>query len=171
MRTAEEILKSLVSDITAMQERPQTFPKQFGEFEDYEISDHGLVTIEWPNLVISLKEAEDYLTAQKPPYWHDSNPWKDKLFYVTLEELADCHIALGKEFMLADGTILPRLTKDILLNHWRKIGNKLDPYVLIQPRYITGGIRYSNEEQDYLSPGFHAHMLWALAKKYGKGSP
>lgn len=51
-------LKSLISDIEGMQERPLAFPEQFGPFSESIDGDDG-TTIEWPNLAISLQEVRE----------------------------------------------------------------------------------------------------------------
>lgn len=57
MEALLKAITSLLSDVEGMQQRPQTFPEEFGPFSDYDDTgrDDG-VTIDWPNLAIS-KEA------------------------------------------------------------------------------------------------------------------
>ena len=62
-----QAVKSLVSDIESMQERPQTYPESFGPFTAHDadvqdiIEDLG-VTVEWPNLAISLAEVKKQIS-------------------------------------------------------------------------------------------------------------
>lgn len=65
MKTATEVLRSLVADIEAMKAKQQEH--WFGGFESW-YEDHdatGVVYVQWPNLGILLEEAEQALKEQK----------------------------------------------------------------------------------------------------------
>lgn len=115
------------------------------------------------------KEAEDEIRKLGiVPHWHEYNPWKDHIVYVPLEELAECHHALGR-LLASHGKEPIVYTVRHTLEHWRQCGPKLDAYILTG-KIITGGVRYGRKGEQYLSPGFYTPKLWALLQKY-KGSP
>lgn len=65
MRTAEEILKSLIADIEAMQHRANVENCEideyfFGPFSESSYDDDYGCSVEWPNLAILLQEAKGY---------------------------------------------------------------------------------------------------------------
>jgi hypothetical protein len=99
------------------------------------------------------------------PFWHDQNPWNDRLIYVPVEELAECHIAIGRPYLLVDGKSVP-YSVELCLGHFRQYGDKLDAYILTGP-LTTAGIRFGPEGSDYLSPGFSLPKMRALMLKYG----
>lgn len=68
----EELLKavkSLVSDIEAMQKNYITGESWFGGFSNgFESSDDGNIMVEWPNLAISLAEVKKTLSETDPAW-------------------------------------------------------------------------------------------------------
>jgi hypothetical protein len=100
------------------------------------------------------------------PYWHDHNPWRDRLVYVPLRELAECGFAIGAQLATWNGQ---PLLYDVahMLDHWSQFGRKLDAYILTG-QTLAAGVRYGPEGPDYLSPGFHLPKLAALLKKHRK---
>lgn len=101
------------------------------------------------------------------PHW--PNPWPD-VVYVPIEELAECHAGLGQRYGDVDGKSYI-LTKERVLEHWRRAGEKLDAYILPQPSgFHSIGIRYGSEGPDYLSPLGECSKVTALLGKYKKGN-
>jgi hypothetical protein len=101
----------------------------------------------------------------EPPHWHEQNPWKDRVLYIPLAELAECHAAIGKPYAYLDEQPLI-YTVAMCLDHWREYGDKLDAYVLTGKTF-TAGVRFGPDGPDYLSPGFSLPKLWKLVQKYG----
>lgn len=97
-------------------------------------------------------------------YWHSSNPWKDELIYVPIEELAACVVFIDRPIQTKDGPVTASL--QFVLDMWRSHGSKLDAYILTG-RTFTAGVRFGPDGPDYLSPGFSTPKLWALKLKYG----
>lgn len=111
-----------------------------------------------------MNEDQRTLQQQHSPYWHDVNPWRDKIVYVTLEDLAGCLKHLGAPIRLFDGTTVIQ-TVEWLVSEWRRNGDKLDAYVLPQPSgQHSGGIRYGAKPAEYLSPYCDCDKLFALLK-------
>lgn len=84
------------------------------------------------------------------PHWDQYNPWRDKIVYVPLEELAEA-LADGSQVRLADGNVV-EYTPELMLEHWRQYGYELDAYLL--PGQALGfsiGVRYGSHAPDYLS--------------------
>lgn len=99
------------------------------------------------------------------PDWHQQNPWKDRLIYVPIEELAQaCHL-VGRPVRNLDDVTTNWDVEDVLHN-WQNYGDKLDAYILTGP-LMTGGVRFGPDGPDYLSPGFLLPKLHALKLKYG----
>lgn len=85
-------------------------------------------------------------------HWHEYNPWKDRIVYVPIEELAEA--LAGGDIGLRDGSIVP-LDAAFLLDHWNQHGELLDAYILPsgEPFRNSPGIRYGCDGPDYVSPG------------------
>lgn len=136
----ETALKEIVSDVNALRCIPNDEHDDnghwFGTFSECDI-DVDFVNVEWPNLSISTIEAAKALEGKelayvKGPYWHNRNPWKDKLVYVTLDEINE------------------------IINYepnWRQHDYRLDPYLLPSPdpEYFSAGVRFGPEGADYIS--------------------
>jgi hypothetical protein len=101
----------------------------------------------------------------EPPHWHEQNPWKDRVLYIPLAELAECHQTTGKPYAYLDEKPLI-YTVEMCLDHWREYGDKLDAYILTGKTF-TAGVRFGPDGPDYLSPGFSLPKLWKLVQKYG----
>lgn len=101
------------------------------------------------------------------PHWHEYNPWKDYVVYVTLEELADCFYGLNNSCGDGNGGSFI-YTKELLLEHWKETGDKLDAYILPQSSgYHDMGIRFGKEPCEYLSPMGVSSKLSSLLKSKG----
>lgn len=101
-----------------------------------------------------------------PTHWHDQNPWKDKIMYVPIPELAECVVSVGKLVRLPQGE-LTMCDRDFVLQHWAQHGPKLDGYIFIRGSILaTAGVRFGPEGHEYLSPAFHFTKLTALMMKY-----
>ncbi|NTF17794.1 hypothetical protein G6L37_05225 [Agrobacterium rubi] len=94
-------------------------------------------------------------------HWDQYNPWRDRLVYVPIEELAEA-LADGSSIRLQDGSVV-EYTAELMLKHWRSNSYELDAYVLpdqaldayILPNQAFGhsvGIRYGSHGHEYLSP-------------------
>lgn len=99
------------------------------------------------------------------PHWHEHNPWKDQLIYVTVEELAACWFRIDdpkNHWSMID-----------IIAHWAQYGDKLDAYIICNSPFFNGGVRYGREPRHYLSPGFSLPKLIALRNSYlaPKSSP
>lgn len=101
-------------------------------------------------------------------FWHDDNPWRDDVVYVTLEELAEC---------VDKGNGLVRLPDDVavsydnrwLMNHWQLASNALDAYILPQPSGDHSiGVRWGSLGSQYFSPMAHKERTQALLDKRTK---
>lgn len=92
------------------------------------------------------------------PHWHEHNPWRDNLIYVSLEELAACHHAVN------DPSSAWRMVDAIA--HWLQYGDQLDAYILVNTTLMSAGVRYGPEPHQYLSPAFSLPKLWALREHY-----
>jgi len=90
------------------------------------------------------------------PHWHKQNPWKDKILYVPLIELADCTFKVGQD---NTWTMIEEVAD------WVQYGVMLDAYIL-DSVVLTGGVRYGPEGRHYLSPGFSLPKLIELKAKY-----
>ena len=101
-------------------------------------------------------------------HWHESNPWKDKIVYVPIEELAEA--LAGGDIRLPDGSIVP-YDADFLLDHWNGLGERLDAYILPgSPSGNSPGVRYGEDGPDYASPGArNREALQELLEKYQYG--
>ena len=97
------------------------------------------------------------ITAPQP-HWHEQNPWKDKLIYVPVPDLAAC--ALRLEDPHNSWTMVD------MIAHWIQYGNKLDAYILNAGVVLTGGVRHGPEPWQYLSPGFSLPKLIALRDRF-----
>lgn len=83
-------------------------------------------------------------------HWDQYNPWREKIVYVPLEELADA-LADGSSIELQDGSIV-EYTAELMLEHWRRNSYELDAYIL--PGQALGysvGVRYGSHGAEYLS--------------------
>lgn len=83
-------------------------------------------------------------------HWDQYNPWREKVVYVPLEELADA-LADGSSIELQDGSIV-EYTAELMLEHWRQNSYELDAYIL--PGQALGysvGVRYGSHGAEYLS--------------------
>ena len=89
--------------------------------------------------------------TNKPGYWHQYNPWADRIVYVPLVELAHC--AAGGNVTLPNGETVPHDFERVL-SHWRQCGReKLDGYILPQPSGDHSlGVRYGKRGEQYYSP-------------------
>lgn len=59
------------------------------------------------------------------------------------------------------------MTKEIMLEHWKQSGDKLDAYILPCPSgWHCIGIRYGAEGSQYLSPAGDKDKVTALLRKY-----
>lgn len=102
--------------------------------------------------------------SEYKPHWHEQNPWKSKLLYVPLKELAACQWWIGRNFQADDGTNVV-YSSDIALEHWSQYGDKLDAYV-IDSRVVSAGIRFGPEPDQYLTPYFSLPLVWALRNRF-----
>jgi len=98
------------------------------------------------------------------PYWHEHNPWKDRLVYVPAEELVECCAVIGNEVRNLNGEIFVA-TAESILKRWSLYGDKLDAYILPFTA-DSGGIRYGPEGDEYLSPSLDYLKLKSLLMKY-----
>lgn len=103
------------------------------------------------------------------PQTHWKNPWNDAIV-VPIEELVECAHGLGE--MWDDDKNQFLMTKEVMLQHWRQAGDKLDAYIL---RGNPGfqhciGVRYGNEGHQYLSPYGDQEKIQKLLEKYAKRS-
>lgn len=106
------------------------------------------------------------MSLKPKPYWHKYNPWRDKLVYVSLEELAEC---------VAGGTIYRQDESHVaydeayVLSAFRRYGKKLDAYLLPQMGlgYVSCGVRYGPAGDQYLSPSGHQDKIKALLQRKG----
>lgn len=72
-----------------------------------------------------------------PMYWHDSNPWKDKLIYISADEAGECIGAGGYS----------------LIARYKKEHPHIATYLLPQPDgTISLGVRYGADPENYYSP-------------------
>lgn len=98
-----------------------------------------------------------------PPHW--PNPWSD-VVYVPLEELAEVAQGIGERWSDLQGSPFI-MTTEMMLEHWRQAGDKLDAYILPCPSgYHCIGIRYGAEGPQYLSPAGNTEKVTALLQKY-----
>lgn len=82
--------------------------------------------------------------------WDTYNPWRERVVYVPLEELAEI-LADGRPARLSDGSTV-ELTAEVLLENWRQYGFELDGYLLPgQPLGFAAGVRFGSRGSDYLS--------------------
>jgi hypothetical protein len=82
-------------------------------------------------------------------YWHDVNPWADRLVYVPLQDLAEA--ISGGEVTIPGAGIVER-TPQYLLASWGQSGHKLDGYIVRNANGVHSvGVRYGAEGQDYLA--------------------
>ena len=89
------------------------------------------------------------------PHWHDENPWRDDIIYVTLEEAAAC----------CDGR-----TVEGYLSVWWRASNALDAYILPQPsEHHDIGVRWGSRGEQYFSPANNVERTQALLDKYRSG--
>ncbi len=96
---------------------------------------------------------------------HWNNPWEDAV-PVPIEELAECHMGLGQSCGDVDGSSFI-LTKDRVLEHWCQYGEKLDAYILpCRSGWHSIGVRYGNEDPQYLSPAGDKEKVVALLRRY-----
>jgi hypothetical protein len=118
-----------------------------------------------------FKEAEQEYWHNEPikkaeplAHWHEHNPWNDHIFYVPIDELAECCFLLGQPVYQGMSGETQIYTKEHLLDNWRLYGSKLDGYVLTG-KVVTAGIRFGPEPSQYLSPGFHTTKLHGLIRQ------
>jgi len=99
-------------------------------------------------------------------HWHNENPWKDHVVYVTLEELAEC-IAGGTITFFPSRQTAP-LDVEYCLNRWHERGDKLDAYILPSPSgFHSVGVRYGPAGEDYFSPyARNQEKVIGLLQKY-----
>jgi len=92
------------------------------------------------------------------PFWHDENPWKDNLVYVTVEELAACHYSMTA----------PNRSWDVIevIAHWAQYGDKLDAYILCNSPLFSAGVRYGPQGHDYLFPHLVLPKVKELRDRY-----
>lgn len=110
-----------------------------------------------PNAVITGKALE--------PWWHEFNPWQDRLLYVPVHELAECVLGIGED--IDTGERVPVLyTPELVLRMWHSNGHRLDGYILTSGPVLTAGVRYGPDPGDYLSPGFSTPKLVQLLRKW-----
>lgn len=98
------------------------------------------------------------------PHW--VNPWDDAI-PVPIEELVECAMGIGESWRdhRTDTSFI--MTKEIMLEHWKQSGDKLDAYILPCPSgWHCIGIRYGAEGSQYLSPAGDKDKVTALLRKY-----
>jgi hypothetical protein len=104
------------------------------------------------------------MISKPKPHW--TNPWPDAV-PVPLLELARCHSGLGKLCGNVDGQRSFILTVDHILSQWRQYGDKLDAYILPAPSgWHNIGVRFGNDESEYLSPAGDKERVAALLAHY-----
>jgi hypothetical protein len=83
-------------------------------------------------------------------HWDQDNPWREKLVYVPLEELADA-LADGRTIQLTDGSVV-EYTPELMMEHWHQYSDQLDAYLIPGAEFgYSVGIRYGANDSDYLS--------------------
>lgn len=83
-------------------------------------------------------------------HWDNYNPWREKLVYVPLEELAEA-LADGSSIRLPDGSVV-EYTAELMLEHWQRNSYCLDAYILPgQALGFSVGVRYGSHGSEYLS--------------------
>lgn len=83
-------------------------------------------------------------------YWDEYNPWREKIVYVPLEELAEA-LADGSNIQLTDGSVV-EYTPELMIEHWQQYSYNLDAYILPgQPLGFSMGVRYGSHGPEYLS--------------------
>lgn len=96
------------------------------------------------------------------PHW--PNPYN--VVYVPIEELVDCAYGIGERFRDNNENSFI-MTRERMLEHWRRAGDKLDAYILPQPSGMHSiGIRYGERDYEYLSPMGKREAVTALLRKY-----
>jgi hypothetical protein len=137
------------------------------------IEDFGMINEHRIKLINLAEEMKQELLSDwsfdhksESPHWHEYNPWKDNLMYVKPEELASC-VLLGS----TRGDWSP----EKIVDHWRQDGSnmrhKIDAYILLpgwngRTNYISAGIRYGKEGEEYLSPSFEQTKIRELINNY-----
>lgn len=138
-----QAVKSLISDIDSMR---QGQTDTFGGFSEWSHGDgYETMEVEWPNLAISTDNVKDALgefadNTAPVIHWHEQNPWKDKIVYITVDEMTEI---LATDYQ----------PKNQLLRHFAQYGEKLDAYLM--PNFLTdtptAGIRFGAMGEEYLS--------------------
>lgn len=83
-------------------------------------------------------------------HWDQYNPWRERVVYVPLEELADA-LADGSSVQLPDGRVV-EYTAELMLEHWRQNSYELDGYILPNgPHGLSVGVRFGSHGHEYLS--------------------
>lgn len=103
------------------------------------------------------------------PHWHEFNPWKDRLVYVPIEELAECVLPMG-----GPDRILPMFETWSMIDaiaHWTQYGLNLDGYIVTEGPILQAGIRFGAEPEHYLTPPFSLPKLHALLLKHWTRKP
>ena len=102
------------------------------------------------------------------PFWDKYNPWRDRIVYVTLEELALCIENIGELVSYPNG-LTEINTPERNIREWQRAYTKLDAYILPND-YWSGndhsiGVRYGPEGPNYISPMAHQKRTNALLYK------
>jgi hypothetical protein len=82
--------------------------------------------------------------------WHEYNPWKDQVVYIPLNVAAVLHDAIGEPIATSDGVQI--VTADFLIAGWQQYGSIVDAYLLPEKDYISLGVRFGQNPEDYFSP-------------------
>ena len=101
------------------------------------------------------------------PFWHKFNPWRDRVIYVTPEELALCLEGIGELVVYPDGKS-DLNTPERYVKEWKKAYDKLDPYILPDSSLLGShsiGLRYGPEAHEYISPMGNRNRVNALLYK------
>lgn len=93
-------------------------------------------------------------------YWHNENPWADKVVYVPAEELAEA--LSGGTIKQPDGSVV-EMDASFYINAWDRLG-EIDVYIIKGDAGYSAGVRYGAEPHEYLSP--HASAEASLQAVY-----
>lgn len=102
-------------------------------------------------------------------YWDEFNPWRGKLVYVTLKELAHC---VEKHDGIINTSNGPLPYDDAwIIKHWQQGGRyRLDAYIILaQPSGEHSiGVRFGKRAEEYYSPMAHNRRTSKVLAKYLK---
>lgn len=79
-------------------------------------------------------------------HWHEHNAHEGELTYVPMDELAGI-CAVGT---IRKNNMTHLYTKELVLESWATLGDKLDTYVLSQGRRVEACLRYGPQPQQYV---------------------